>query len=699
MSEIHSYIYTWLSYYLLATGALGTLLSALWPFKSRIYENGRPMVQEIVLTAMLAGLYLFAGAWQLYEAFSDQMATSRFYLHETRGPRTQFLCPTNNYANQVHCRLWQSQLVGCIVCGIVFAIVTIVWVVLFRRRPLVFKDLPESLKEDEMITSPRMKEAAKRDEQREREEEIAAITAEAERRAALQRAKAQTRPTHPYQQQQQQQQQNRYQQQHQQHPYQQQQQYPVSRIAGPGHMEHRNSASYLNQGYDSRESPLPQSNYSNDGSDAYYNSNYAAQQQSAYEMTPTNQQGYPHYGEAVPVTGSGVPALTGTPLGNPYSDDPLALAGAGYTDANANGYYPVTATSTSQLQQTGYNNEYAYGQFVPDETFDDPSSQEAQAHLIYANQLREQQLYHEQMAEALQKQKQQRALKQQHGRYDENGVPQSGSTTNFLSQKSNMPPISSSSTNVVAGGPPISSSSTNVVAGAPPFSNASTNIVAGGPPISSSSTNFVSGRPPISSSSTNIVSGAPPFSNASTNVVEGVPPISSSSTNIIAGGNSTSARGPSSTTGAPLPRHSSDFASAAYGRPNINTYNLGLITPGSTTGASKIVGSPQLYDDTATVADSQYSYDRYRAEVLGDLRPPNTRSATTPISVPGAPQDLSSGSETAGYHDYKVQVASPIANSARMSTGSSSNRGPSAQQQQRNQAYVPPPTKSRTMWS
>jgi len=109
---------------------------------------------------------------------------------------------------------------------------------------LAFKDLPESLKDDEMITSPRMEEATKRDEQRERQEEIAAIAAEAERRAALSRVKPQTRSTLPYQQQTHHQQQQR-----QNHPYQQQQQYPVSRIGGPGQLQHQNSASYLNQGY------------------------------------------------------------------------------------------------------------------------------------------------------------------------------------------------------------------------------------------------------------------------------------------------------------------------------------------------------------------------------------------------------------------------------------------------------------------
>ncbi|KAF9126544.1 hypothetical protein BGX30_015205, partial [Mortierella sp. GBA39] len=188
------------------------------------------MIQEIVLNGLMAGLFGFAGAWQLYLTFTNNLSMSMFYLSVGYGPQTGFLCPTDNYDNTVHCRLWQTQLVGCIACTAIFAIVTLVWTILFRRRPLAFKDLPESLKEDEMITSPRMEEASKREEEQDRREEITAIAAEAERRAALSRVKPQTRPTHPYQQQ-------------------SHQQYPVSRVAAPAHLQHQNSASYLNQGY------------------------------------------------------------------------------------------------------------------------------------------------------------------------------------------------------------------------------------------------------------------------------------------------------------------------------------------------------------------------------------------------------------------------------------------------------------------
>lgn len=195
------------------------------------------MVQEIVLNLLMAGLFGFAGAWQLYLTFTDNLSMSNFYLGEGDGPQTGFLCPTNNHDNTVHCRLWQTQLVGCLACTAIFAIVTVVWIIFFRRRPLAFKDLPDSLKENEMITSPRMEGASKREEEQDRREEIAAIAAEAERRAALSRVKPQPRPTQPYQQQS--------------HPYQQQshQQYPVSRVAAPAHVQHQNSASYLNQGY------------------------------------------------------------------------------------------------------------------------------------------------------------------------------------------------------------------------------------------------------------------------------------------------------------------------------------------------------------------------------------------------------------------------------------------------------------------
>ncbi|KAG0368386.1 hypothetical protein BGX24_002849 [Mortierella sp. AD032] len=600
--RVEPYNYTWLTYYLLATAGLGTLLTALWPFKSRIYENGRPMVQEIVLDGLMTGLYLFAGAWQLYLTFANQLPT-------------QFLCPTDNYDNTVHCRLWQTQLVGCVTNGAVFAIITLVWTALFRRRPLAFKDLPETLKDSEMITSPRMEESSKREQEQDRQEEIAAIAAEAERRAALARPKPkpQTRPTHPYQQQQQQ----------------QRQQYPVSRVTAPTHLQHQNSASYLNQGnqgYETRESPLPQSNYSNDDSDNYYNSNYAHQQ--AYEMTPTSPHGgYGRHGGAVPATAPVINARVGTPLGNPYSEDPLSLAGANVN--NSNGYYPVATPGTSQVQHAqhaGYNNEYAYGQFTPDETFDDPSSQEAQAHLIYANQLREQQLYHEQMAEALQRKKQQKGLMQQRSSFynDSVGPYPSDSTSNFAQVQN------------------------------------------------------TSGMQPIS-----------------------IPPTSYGSTTIVTGGDSTSAAlGSSAMTAKPISRPNSGFVPAPYGRTNTSNINIsGMVSPASI-GGSRIAGSPQLYnDETETIPDSQYSYDRYRAEVLGDLRTVPSRSATAPISTPGAPQELTPRSENSGYHDYKVQVSSPVADQGRNSTSSSNGGVGSSSQPQRNQGYVPPPNKSRTMWS
>ncbi|KAF9908251.1 hypothetical protein EC991_010091 [Linnemannia zychae] len=584
---------------------LGTLLTALWPFQSRIYENGRPMVQEIVLDGLMAGLYLFAGAWQLYLTFANELPMSHFYISEGEGDQTQFLCPTNDYDNTVHCRLWQTQLVGCVTNGVVFAIITLAWIVLFRRRPLAFKDLPESLKDSEMITSPRMEESSKLEQEQDREEEIAAIAAEAERRAALTRPKPQGRPTHPYQQQQ------------------QHQQYPVSRVAAPSnnHLPHQNSSSYLNQGYNTRESPQPPRKYSTDESDSYYNSNYAQQQ--AYEMTPTvTQHGYGRHVAAVPAATPGLGgARVGTPLGNPYSEDPLAYAGA---NANNNGYYPVVTPGTSQVQHTGYNTEYAHGQFSPDETFDDPSSQEAQAHLAYANQLREQQLYHEQMAEAIQKQKQQKALQQQQQQqfYSDGGLPpHSGSTANFYPT-------------------------------------------------------------PLQHSSS-------------------MPPISNGSTNIVAGGNATSPlTGPSAMSAAPISRSNDDFTPSPYGRTSASNVNIsGMATPASISG-SRIAGSPQLYDDTATIPDSQYSYDRYRAEVLGDLRPSQSRSATAPISTPGAPQDTTPRSDNSSYHDYKVQVSSPVTDQGRVSTSSNNGGVGSSSQPQRNQGYVPPPpNKSKTMWS
>jgi len=119
--------------------------------------------------------------------------------------------------------------------------------------------------------------------------------------------------------------------------------------------------------------------------DSYYNESYALQQQSPYDMTSPNSAGaYQHPNGA-------------------RSASPLAMNGYG-GDASA-GYMETPGTSNGQYAAYG---DYAYGQFNPSETFEDPTSQEAQAHLAYANQLKEQQLYHQNMADVLTKQQQQR---------------------------------------------------------------------------------------------------------------------------------------------------------------------------------------------------------------------------------------------------------------------------------------------------
>ncbi|KAF9991688.1 hypothetical protein BGZ65_000235, partial [Modicella reniformis] len=133
-------------------------------------------------------------------------------------------------------------------------------------------------------------------------------------------------------------------------------------------------------------------------------------------MIPTTGVGYQHQPPA--------PLITPT-VGNGYTEEPT-------------GYIETPGTTSYATYGSYAAAPYAYGNFNPTETFNDPTSQEAQAHLAYANQLREQQLYHQNMAEVLQKQQQQKVLKQQQlqqqqrqQQREDSRPPVSGSTVDF----------------------------------------------------------------------------------------------------------------------------------------------------------------------------------------------------------------------------------------------------------------------------
>ncbi|KAF9283162.1 hypothetical protein BGZ68_005520 [Mortierella alpina] len=518
---------------------MGALQTLLWIFQSRIYENGRPTVQECVLNAIFAAAFLFAAAWQFYQTFSN---------HEPN----EFLCSTDSHDEMVHCRLWQAQLVGCGVCGIMFLLSTILWIILFRQRPMVFKDLPEDVSMSSPATA--YTSAVREDAAQREREEAAAIAAEAERRRAHQRQQQQMqqqqqlqrpapipRPTNPYQQPQQPLQQN---------PYQN------NRMGTHNQLQHQGSSGYINQQQSyfnqqqyqqPRVPPQTQPSYSNVNveNENYYNGSYSAhQKRPSYEMnTPVTSGAYQQHQHQHPVTVGAV----GAPLAAP-----------GYTEEPGT-YAETPGTSNVQYNNGGYN-DYAYGQFNPAETFEDPASKEAQAHLAYAKQLQEQQQYHQNMAEVLQKQQQQKMQKQQLEREHDPNLPSSGSTASFYP----LPPQHSSTI------------------------------------------------PPL--------------------------PVPSSSTSAAATAGASSSRGDHS------------FNNTATTTQNAGT---GMVTPGSTSSPQRPVHSPQQYKNSPQLyqsdeIESHYSDDRYRAELLGEVR------KARQDGMPSNPEDR--GQE---YHDYKVQVASP----------------------------------------
>ncbi|KAF9327413.1 hypothetical protein BG006_009265 [Podila minutissima] len=546
-AEGSSYDFSWFTYYLLTISAMAALQTLMWLFQSRIYENGRPNVQECVLNGLFALLYLFAAAWQFYYIFAQQSPS-------------EFLCSTDGFDMELHCRLWQSQLMGCAACGALFLLVTLVWVWLFRQRPMVLKDLPE----DYITTSPTVTSArAKEDENRREKEEVEVIAAEAERRRVLHR-----------QQQQQQQQMHQIPQSRLTNPYQNQNQgqYPQQQ---QNHMvQHEGSSNYLNHGrQQTYPQPQPQQHQqprtlpqtpgsyaaeSHDGT--YYNEHYAGHGQQQHQQ----QQQYPYQITLNATSGY----HNGSNANMIYTEEPATY---------------VETPATTDMQHGQY--DYAYGNFDPAETFDDPTSREAQAHLAYADQLREQQLYHQNMAEVLQKQQQQKMMKNR------------DSFSNIL----------------------------------PPNSNEQ-------PPSSGSTVNFPmavqhSATMPLPSSST--VSVSKPANNVSSRVDHGA------ATGMVTPGESVTPGG------TPRP-----FASPQYR------------------------GSPQLYPGDQS---SVYSDDRYKAELLAEVRREKEKQAVSP--------DLRSD-----YYDYKVSVAG------------SEYGGPSstsAQVSAPNGGYVPPPPpgRSKTMWS
>ncbi|KAG0241049.1 hypothetical protein BGW41_006386 [Actinomortierella wolfii] len=340
---------------------LAAFESFLWIVQSRIYENGRPSVQEIVLSLIFSAAYLFSAAWQFYHAYSDSSASG-------------FLCSTDGRDELIDCRLWQAGLVGSAACGFAFLFIALLWTYLFRRRHNIPEDLPGDLTPE--ITSDYVKEgnATSR-------EEAAAIAAEAERRQKL-------------------------------HRQQQQQDHRQMTLPSVGHTP----TPPANHGYPSRQntqfSQVPvyaQARPSHDSvQENYYNPAYYAttqpyqQPMAAYQHQQYTPTGYPnaHYGGNMAYNGNTTPMTqdygrSGTPVNGvglgqqqPYTEEPTS-----YFDASQ--YYGVQETgnpySTSNVA-LGYANGVNEGG--------------VQAHRDYANQLKQQQSYHENMAEALQRQAQ-----------------------------------------------------------------------------------------------------------------------------------------------------------------------------------------------------------------------------------------------------------------------------------------------------
>ncbi|KAF9405040.1 hypothetical protein BGZ94_003790 [Podila epigama] len=598
---------------------MAALQTLMWTFQSRIYENLRPNVQECVLNGVFSILYLFAAAWQFYQTFVNHSPT-------------EFMCSTDGFDEELHCRLWQSQLVGCAACGVLFLLTTIYWIVLFRCRTLNIKDMASDgyITSSPTLTAARAKEEANRREK----EEAEAIAAEAERRRLQHRQQQQ-------QAQQQQQIQRQIPQPRPTNPYQQQQQHM---------MQNQNSSNYFNQGRQPtypqpRVPPQTQGSYAVDNhNDGFYNDLYGVQQQQQYpyQAGPNASTGYHHGGSNVNM-----------PI--QYTEEPV-------------GYLDTPGTTNLQHEQI----DYAYGQFNPAETFDDPTSQEAQAHLAYANQLREQQLYHENMAQVLKKQQEQQQQKIRRSFEALNNSSRNNSTSNVAAA---MPSGSSTS----AAGPvslPRPTSTSSVVGGGggalavppPPSSGSTVNFPVPLQQDTTAGSGPLPVRPPPSSGST--VNFPMPLQHSAT-----MPPLPSTTSSRVMNGSG-------ATNGTP---GYVDYPMAA-------TSAQGGVTPGGST-TPRIVGSPQEYrnrpqlygGDGAT--SSVYSDDRYKAELLADVRRERGLAQQGNMS-PDARSD---------YHDYKVSVAGSDYGGDDSRAGIHSRKP--QQQYEKQDGYVPPPGRSRTMWS
>ncbi|ORZ22723.1 hypothetical protein BCR41DRAFT_13644 [Lobosporangium transversale] len=252
---------------------------------------------------------------------------------------------------------------------------------------------------------------------------------------------------------------------------------------------------------------------------------------------------------------------------------------------------------------------------------EDLASQKALAHLEYAKQLREQQLYHQNMAEALQRQKHERMLKQQQHHPE----------------------------NPTSGPPPVSGSTVDIY-----------------PPPPRHSATY-----PLPVSHTTITTTAPSSTTTAKATLGSTTAPSSSVLDQV----------PSSGAGGGSSNHHPYSIGAAQ------NFDTGMVTPDSNNSSARIKGSPQLYQsDNITVAESHYSDDRYKAELLGEIRRARQEEAEAQAGTA-----LDGADETQSHHDYKVQVGSDYG--GRRSSSNDNNRSST-----NDGGYVPPP-KSRTMWS
>lgn len=131
------------------------------------------------------------------------------------------------------------------------------------------------------------------------------------------------------------------------------------------------------------------------------------------------------------------------------------------------------------------------------------------------------------------------------------------------------------------------------------------------------------------------------------------------------------AAGPNSSTTADATAGSSRGTNHPYApRRASQNYEVGVTAP--VNNAPRVPASPQQhYPDNVTVAESHYSDDRHRDDLVRDLRKARMESS-------------GDSGETPEYEDdYKVQVGSDY--------GDAPSRRPSE--------YVPPPSRSTTVWS